>query len=110
MAKESQIPVWVVGMPQPTTHEHETTVDPITRRGAGICNRGAKCRLGFQRQDLVCVQDKDPIIAKRKMLKSAVFLLRPGTVELELHHLRAKFIRDSLRSIRALRVNHDNLS
>jgi hypothetical protein len=97
-------------MPQPTAHEHETAVDPITRREAGICNRGAKFRLGLQRQNLVRVQDKDSIIAQRKMLQSPVFLLRLGAVELELHYLRPKFIRDALRSVRALRVNHENLS
>src|SRR6185437_2666273 len=102
MAKKPQIPVWIISMSEPFPHEHETPVDPVTGDLARARDRAPELRLSLVRQNLVRIEDEDPLVAKGQIFQGPVFLLRPGAVELELHDLRAQFFRDPLGPVAAL--------
>src|SRR5437016_6592625 len=96
-------------MPQPPAEEKETPVDPIAHNLARVRNRAREFRFSLRRQDFVGIEDENPIVLERKMLKRPIFLLRPGAIEFELHYLRAVSLCDLRRDIRALRIDHENL-
>ena len=96
MPKEPQIPVRIIGVPQPAAHEHEAAVDPISRRLARVRDRGPKLCLRLRRQDFVGIEDENPFVAERKVFQRPVFFLRPGAVEFKLDDPRAKLFRDAL--------------
>ena len=108
--EESQIPVRVVGVPQPFSHEHETPVDPVAGDGMiGVGDDGAKFRLGFRRQHFIGVEDENPLVPERNILQRPVFFLRPPAVEFELHDLRTVILGDLLRAIRARGIHDHDL-
>src|SRR5437588_11920251 len=108
MPKKAQIPIWIVGMPQPTSHEHEPTIDPV----AGNITRSGDCfgefRFRWRRQDLVGIEDENPFVAKLQVVERPVLFLRPGAIEFELHHFGAVLLGDRDRTIDALGIDHEN--
>src|ERR1700730_4947707 len=92
-------------MPQPAAEEKETAADTATGNRARVCNRLGNFLTRSGRQRFIRIQNKDPLILKRKMLQCPILLFRPNAVELKLHHLRAVPLRDSNRTIGALRID-----
>src|SRR5207248_10567674 len=108
MPKKAQIPIGIVGMPQPTSHEHEPTIDPV----ASNITRSSDCfgefRFRWRRQDLVGIEDQNPVVAKLEVLKRPILFLRPGAIEFELHHFGAVLLGDRGRTIGALGIDYKN--
>ncbi len=110
MAKEAQVPVRVVGMPQPRAHEHKSAVDPIARATLAILReKGADLRGRLRGHHFVRVHDEDPFVAKGQVFERPVFLLRPQAVEVKLHDLRAGRGRERGGVVRALGIDHEDL-
>src|SRR6266446_1959533 len=95
-------------MPQPTSHEHKTTIDPVT----GNITRSGDCfgefRFRLRRQDLVGIKNENPVVAKPHVLECPVLFLRPGAIEFELHHLGAVLLGDRDGTIGTLGIDHEN--
>src|SRR6185295_4841995 len=108
MAKKAQVPVWVIGMPQPLSHEHETPVNPEAGGLACTHDRGAKLRFRSSRQNFVGIKDEYPLVAEGKIFQRPVFLFRPGAIEFELHDLGAKLLRDAWGAVGAIGIDYEN--
>jgi hypothetical protein len=80
MPKEAQVPVWIIGVAQPLSHEHETPVNPEAGGLACARDRGAKLRFRSSRQNFVGIEDEDPLVAEDKIFQRPVFLFRPGAL------------------------------
>ena len=81
-----QVPIRIIGVAQPSPEEHETPIDPVTRHRRPPARSLANLRLRFRRQHLVSIEDENPFIPKGQMLERPVLFLRPGAIEIELHH------------------------
>lgn len=93
--EEAEIPIGKVGVFQPTPHEHEATIDPITRDGIlRIANDETNFLFAFGRQRFIGIENENPFVTERQVLKRPVFFLRPSAVVVELHDLRAGGFRD----------------
>src|SRR5437763_15736767 len=101
MAKEPQVPVWVVRMTQPFPHEHEMAIDPVAGDIARFRDRLRELLLRFRRQSFIRVENEGPVMAERQVLQRPVFFLRPGAGALELHDLCAALFRDRYRPVAA---------
>src|SRR5438067_2382302 len=110
MPEKTQVPIRVIGMPEPFPHEHETPVDPITSELAGFRDGPGEFRFRFRRQDFVGIQDENPFVPEWQVLQGPVLFLGPGAVELKLHDLRPVLLRDLGRTIGALRIDHENFT
>src|ERR1700726_4880082 len=108
MPKQAQVPVWIISVTQPPAEKEKTSIDPIPGNVTRICDRVGKLLLRFRRQNLIGIENKNPLVLERKILQPPVFLLRPGSVELKLFHASAVLLCDSRRFIRALRINYEN--
>src|SRR5207244_12603591 len=84
-SKQSQVPVRVVGVPQPLPEKVEAAVDPITRHG-GIDNRVRDFLRRFRRQHLVSIENENPVVfedrkstrlnSSHQIISYAVFCLK----------------------------------
>src|ERR1700730_18032136 len=95
-------------MAQPAAEEKETPVDPVAHNLARVRNRAREFRFSLRRQDFVSVEDENPIVLEREMLKRPIFLFRPDAIEFKLHHFRSKPLGNFRRAIRALRIDNEN--
>src|SRR6185437_1274857 len=106
--KKTQVPIGIVGMPQPTSHEHKTTIDPVSGNIPPVGDCLGKFRFGFRRQNFVGIENKNPFVAKLQVLECPILFLRPGTIEFELHHFGAVLLGDRDRTIGARGIDHKN--
>ena len=90
-------------MPQPASHEHKTTIDPVSGNIPRVGDCLGKFRFGFRRQNFVSIKNKNPFVAKLQVLKRPILFLRPGAIEFELHHFGAVLLGNRNRTIGALR-------
>src|SRR5436305_4468132 len=95
-------------MPQPASHEHETTIDPVAGNIARVGDCFGEFRFRLLRQNLIGIENEIPFIAKRHVLECPVLFLRPGAIEFELHHLGAVLLGDRDRTIGALGIDYEN--
>src|SRR2546423_11683280 len=95
-------------MPQPTSHEHKTTIDPVTGNITRLGDCFGEFRFRLRRQNLVGIENENPIVAKPHVLECPVLFLRPSAIEFELHHFGAVLSRDRDRIIGALGIDHEN--
>src|ERR1700704_4296978 len=107
MAKQAEVPIWVIRMPKPAPHEHEMPVDPIPGDLTRVRNGTGKLFLRFRRQHFIRVENEDPFVPERKILERPILFLWPGPVKLKLHDMRAIFPRDLDRVVRALRIDDE---
>src|SRR5690349_14086141 len=110
MAKESQIPVRIISVSEPSTHKHEAPVDPKSRGVSRLGDSSAKFHLSFRGQNFIGVQNQNPLIGETQMFQCPVLFLWPGAIELELNYLRTMFLRDPARLISTLRIDNKNLT
>ena len=95
-------------MPQPASHEHETTIDPVAGNIARVGDSFGEFRFRLRRQDFVGIENENPFIAKLQVLERPVLFLRPGAVEFELHHFGAELLGNRDRTICALGIDDKN--
>ncbi len=110
MLEQPQVPVRVVRVPQPATHEEEAPVDPVAayRRGIGL-HQPADLDVRVGRQHFVGVEQQHPVVPERDVLERPVLLLRPRPFLIELDHARAVPLRDLHRVVIAVRVDDHDL-
>lgn len=88
--EEAEIPVGKVGVLQPTSHEHEATIDPVTRDWVlRIADDETNFLFGFRWQRFIGIENENPFVTERQVLERPVFFLRPSAVVVELQDLRA---------------------
>src|ERR1700719_1680229 len=108
MSKQTQVPIRVIRMLQPSPEEKEAPIDPISDDIACIRDGAGNFDRGFGRQNFVRIQNQDPLIFERQIFQGPIFLLRPLPVEMKLNNVRAKIFGNFSRTISALRINHEN--
>src|SRR2546425_11449587 len=108
MPEETEIPVRVIRMSEPATQKKDPPVNPVAGSSVGVANRVSDVILCLRRQHFVGIQDEDPIVLKWEMFERPIFLLRPATIELKLHHFRSILLRNLRRVVRALRIDHED--
>src|SRR6478752_3217279 len=106
MSKEPEIPVRIVGMPQPPAEKEKAAVDPIAANLSRLRDRLRHFLARGRRQNLIRIQDQDPFVPKRQSLESPVLLFRPGAAEMKLHYLRSVSFRHGRGIISAPRIDH----
>ena len=75
---------------------------------AGVRDRAGKFLLRCRRQHFVGVENEDPFVPERQILERPILFLRPRPIEMKLHNLRAVFLGDGERAVRALRIDDED--
>src|SRR3954467_7986095 len=103
VSEESKIPIRIVGVAEPSAHEHKPTIYPVAIFACAISGNNTRefvrC---FWGEHLVGIEDKHPLVAKRQVLQRPVFLFRPHSIKIKLVHNRTGFFSDGLRAIRTV--------
>src|SRR5690348_1754151 len=93
--KQPQVPVRIVCVAQPLSHEHEPAIYPVAISGRlSVRKDRPEFRLGALRKNLVGIKDQYPFVPKSKIVQCPVLLLWPSARKLELHNLATESFGD----------------
>src|SRR5271166_4256874 len=101
MFEQAQIPVRVIGMSKPLAQKHEPPVNPVPGKAIADPRGGRYLLPAALHQNLVRIEQKDPLVLKREIGERPVPFFGPTTAILKLYDLRPVILRDSARLVRA---------